>query len=81
MRAYQSKEILGMGKITIQDLETAAMWLEINDGDNGESESCLRVADWLNAEAAKRIKESAIRAAAKSAGIAFKDAKRVLRDR
>ena len=47
------------------DFELAACWLRINDGDNGESEACNRVAEWLD----ERRRASRIREAAREAGI------------
>lgn len=39
---------------SIEDMETAAEWLDCNEGDNGEKEACSRVATWLTLTRAKR---------------------------
>lgn len=37
-----------MKKPTQQEFDTAIMWLQTNDGPNGESEACNHVAAWLD---------------------------------
>lgn len=50
-----------MTRVSIEDLHVAAEWLECNEGtDNGEMDSCRRVAEWLRDEAEKRGKNSDI---------------------
>lgn len=49
---------------SVEEMGTAAEWLKSNEGDNGESEACSRVADWLAAYA----QEVEIRAAARRVG-------------
>lgn len=41
--------------VSIDDLDVAIEWLEINDGEGGEADSCRRVAAFLKAEIKKRI--------------------------
>lgn len=53
-----------MKRPCLEDLEMAAEWLRCNEGDGGESESCSRVATWLDTYA----RESAERAAARKVG-------------
>lgn len=65
-----------MSKVSIDDLETAREWLLINEGEEGEGESCRRVADWIKIE----ILDREIRSAARKAGVsvAFAKARRAL---
>lgn len=53
-----------MKRPCLEDLATAAEWLQFNEGDNGEKEACSRVATWLDTYA----RESAERAAARKVG-------------
>lgn len=53
-----------MKRPCLDDIETAAEWLQVNEGDNGESEACSRVATWLHSYA----RESEERSAARLAG-------------
>lgn len=46
---------------SIADLETAAEWLSHNEGDNGESEACARVAEWLTQYARANQERAAAR--------------------
>lgn len=48
----------------VADMEMAAEWLRCNEGADGESEACSRVATWLDAYA----RESAVRAGARKVG-------------
>lgn len=41
-------------RVSIEDLETAILWLECNDGKDGEYTSCQKVANWLDEEIRKR---------------------------
>lgn len=36
-----------MGTPTRNQIDVAILWLRTNEGDNGESEACAAVADWL----------------------------------
>lgn len=45
----------------IDDIEIATMWLEANEGDNGESEACSRVATWLKTYARESFERSSAR--------------------
>lgn len=46
-------------------LDTAIMWLRVNNGDSGESDHCNAVADWLEAQ----VLERQLRRAAREAGL------------
>lgn len=48
-------------KVSINDLYVAAEWLDVNEGEEGETHSCHRVSDWLRREAARRENEKIIR--------------------
>lgn len=65
-------------RVSVTDLETAAEWLGINEGDEGEAEACQRVAAWLRGEAARRLDAAAIRGAAKTAGVPLRVARKLL---
>lgn len=49
--------------VTIYDLMTAREWLEVNEGLDGESEACQRVAEFLTKEIQRRVNEAARRKA------------------
>jgi hypothetical protein len=55
------------------DMQTAILWLDSNEGDDGESDSCQRVAQWL----AQIVDEAINRHIARKAGVPVK----ALRDR
>jgi hypothetical protein len=38
------------GRVTDEDLDTAILWLENNEGGGFEQAACRRVAEWLKAE-------------------------------
>lgn len=43
-----------------EDMRLAALWLEHNDDEGAEGETCHRVAAWLDAQAeAKEVREAA----------------------
>lgn len=45
---------------TMEDFQTAADWLDTNEGDGGEAEACSRVAEWLRKQAdAKELRDMA----------------------
>lgn len=50
---------------TQEQIDTAVLWLGINEGDGRERESCEAVALWL----AEEIRDRYIRSAARSAGL------------
>lgn len=71
-------------RVSIYDLQGAADWLrayEAADGPIGENGACgderaeelLRVAEWLDAEVARRQREQTERAVAKQAGVDLND--------
>lgn len=41
-------------RISVEDIDTAIMWLLTNEGGNGEADACNRVAEWLLAEMKER---------------------------
>ena len=57
-----------MKRPCLDDIETAADWLEYNEGKDGEAEACSRVATWLRAYA----RESEERSAARQIGCTVK---------
>lgn len=48
-------------RVSADDLDVAIAWLEVNEGEAGEAESCHRVAAWLRAEIDRRQLETALR--------------------
>lgn len=57
------------------DMDVAAQWLRINEGELGEMESCQRVAEWLELQ----IKASEFRSFCKAARVSVKKARKYLR--
>ncbi len=53
-----------MKRPAFEDIQTAADWLDCNEGEDGEAEACSRVATWLRAYA----QEAKIKAAARKVG-------------
>ncbi len=51
-----------------EDMQTAIMWLQSNEGTGGESEACSRVAKWLEAKAQASYEATA----ARQAGVSVK---------
>ena len=43
------------------DLNQAAEWLDCNEGDDGEADTCQRVADWLRSQATAVYERAAAR--------------------
>jgi hypothetical protein len=58
-----------MSRVSTDDLNIAADWLEVNEGDNGEAEACRRVAAFLQAEIDRRHKAAAVRAIAREKNV------------
>lgn len=52
-----------MKRPSLEDMSLAAEWLDINDGSDGEAESCKRVAAWLEASARESVERDAARKA------------------
>jgi hypothetical protein len=50
-----------MKRPTADDIAIASEWLNYNTGENGEAESCKRVADWIDAMARAEIERQAAR--------------------
>lgn len=67
-----------MARMTTADLLTAAEWLDVNEGDNGETDACQRVAAFLRAEADRRDREASVRAIAREKGVPAKAVRRAL---
>ena len=44
-----------------EDIDTAVMWLQSNNGENGEAEACSRVATWLDSYTRAADERSAAR--------------------
>lgn len=65
--------------MTIQDLETAILWLESNEGESGESDSCQAAAEFLKKEVVRRQERDMIKAAAKEHGISPRIIRKALR--
>jgi hypothetical protein len=61
-------------RIATDDLLLAAEWLDCNEGNDGESERCKRVADWLRKEAAERL----VRNVARNHRISMQHARRAI---
>jgi uncharacterized membrane protein len=62
-------------RVSVEDLELAAEWLDVNEGDAGEAEACHRVAEWLRAEADRRGQDRIVRRLAKEAGTTVQHAR------
>lgn len=75
-----------MARVTIEDLETAAEWLDVyeHDGSEGynEAEGCYRVAAWLRQEARRRLEANAVEGAVRKLAKEHPHAsKRIIRKR
>lgn len=57
-------------RVSVDDLATAREWLLANEGEHGEAESCLRVADWISTEMLARELRSVARGAGVSMSLA-----------
>ena len=57
-----------------ETIDTAIAWLRSNEGDNGESERCNTVANWLDSEDYERY----VRHAARQGGVAVANLRRKL---
>jgi hypothetical protein len=58
-----------MPRVSTDDLNIAAAWLEANEGDEGEAEACQRVAAFLHAEIDRRHKAAAVRVIAREKNV------------
>jgi hypothetical protein len=65
-----------MKRPNIEDMEESALWLEVNEGPDGESEACSRVATWLRSYGW----QSEMRANARKAGCSVKYLRKVIQD-
>lgn len=57
-----------MKRPTEDDIYIATMWLEANEGADGEAEACLRVAKWLE----QQLIDAKVRQAARKVGCTVK---------
>jgi hypothetical protein len=57
-----------------EDLDVAAQWLRVNEGENGEAESCRRVARWLE----KLVRDADERRVAKEGGVSVRTLRSVM---
>lgn len=70
-----------MPRVSMEDLTIAAEWLSINEGDEGEGESCQRVRAWLIQEIKHRETEAVIRQAAKGSNVPVAFVRKALKRR
>jgi hypothetical protein len=57
-----------MKRPTTEQIDTAVAWLRSNEGDQGESERCAAVADWI-----EHLEQNAsLAAAARKGGVSVK---------
>jgi hypothetical protein len=56
-------------RLSDEDLDAAAAWLDFNEGEHGEKESCHRVAEALRAEVERREEDRKIKVVAKENGV------------
>jgi hypothetical protein len=66
---------------TDEQFATAAEWLYVNEGEEGEAEACAAVRLWILDQTKKRAEQEAIKQVAKEAGRSVKDVRTVLRRR
>jgi len=59
---------------TVQQLETAAAWLDVNEGTDGEADDCAAVAQWLMHQA----RMLADRDIAREAGVPVRHVRRAI---
>jgi len=64
-----------MPRPSLDAMDTAAEWLESNEGEEGEADECAAVAKWLR----EQIAAAQLREVAKQAGVPTKVARRILR--
>lgn len=74
-----------MKKPSSDDMLLAAEWLDVNEGDEGESETCHKVADWLRKLVddadQKKVENIAVRELVKRSGVTMKRARQAWRNR
>ncbi len=63
-----------MKRPSLADMEMAADWLDCNEGADGESEACWRVATWLRVSA----QDAEERAAAREAGCSVRYLRKIV---
>ena len=63
-------------KPTDTEINIAIMWLESNEGDNGEAEACKAVAEWIAHEQRERV----VAKIARRAGVTKARARRKLEE-
>ena len=70
-----------MTRVSIDDLEYAASWLECHESEGRGSEACHKVAKWLLDEVEHRIQEAAARKLSKMAGVPVKRARQAIQNK
>jgi hypothetical protein len=68
-----------MKRPTTQQLDIAAEWLLVNNGNEGEAEACKAVADWLQHIREQVETSAAIKAVAKETGARVSDVRKAVR--
>ena len=66
-----------MKRPSIEDIDEAADWLEVCQGEGGEREACSRVATWLRAYG----RDAEIKSAAREAGCTVTYYRRMMMER
>lgn len=69
------------GQVSVDDLNVAVDWLDLNEGEGDESAACRRVAAFLRKEIASRCRSMAISALAKERGVTPAQVRAALRAR
>lgn len=67
------------GQVSIDDLNVAVDWLDLNEGGGEEGAACRRVAAFLRKEIASRCRNMAISALAKERGVTTAQVRSALR--
>lgn len=63
-----------MKRPALDAMTTAAEWLDINEGDEGEADECKAIAKWLRAQ----IEAAEVRAIAKETGVSTAIARKAM---
>jgi hypothetical protein len=66
-------------RLTPDQILTAAEWLDVNEGEDGEATACHAVAAWLTALAVKRKTDSAVRSIARQTGRSLRESRVALK--
>jgi hypothetical protein len=62
-----------------EDMLTAAEWLDVNEGTDGEAEACARIAARLRRQAEQMDEDHAARGIAKATGVTLHRARKAYR--